>query len=188
VPGARTLALAINDRSDVVGIYEDAQSQFRSFLWRRGNVTRIASIPDQLAELVADINDRREVLMWAFDSQRRQHQCHQQSRCGCRHRRVSRASCRISLAGRTSSRAASPSGFLNTIVFDVDKRNAAVGLRFTISDQPFVATLWPRRGAPVNRNTLIAEGDPLKPFVHLGSASLINDRGVIVAAGSARLT
>jgi hypothetical protein len=43
VPDTRTLALAINDRSDVVGIYEDAQSYFRSFLWRHGNVTRIDS-------------------------------------------------------------------------------------------------------------------------------------------------
>src|SRR5687767_9566679 len=43
------MALAINDRSDVVGVYENAQSQLRSFLWRRGKITRIETIPGQVA-------------------------------------------------------------------------------------------------------------------------------------------
>ena len=45
-------------------------------------------------------------------------------------------------------------------------------------------TLWLGLGDPIDLNTLIADDDPLKPFVHLGTAHLINDRGEIVATGN----
>jgi probable HAF family extracellular repeat protein len=76
------------------------------------------------------------------------------------------------------------SGFLNATVLDNNNRGAIVGISFINGDNPFVATLWPRRGDPVNLNTLIAADDPLQPFVHLSVAKLINDRGVIVATGA----
>jgi hypothetical protein len=63
-----SFALAINERSEVVGQFEDAQFGTKALLWRRGEVSLI-EIAGQSAFSAGDINDRREVLVIRFDAQ-----------------------------------------------------------------------------------------------------------------------
>lgn len=57
---------------------------------------------------------------------------------------------------------------------------AVVG--YTATGSEFLATMWVA-GKAIDLNTVIASNDPLKPFVDLDQAFLINDRGQIVAVG-----
>ena len=66
---------------------------------------------------------------------------------------------------------------------DINNHDVVVGFSFNLDEERIVATRWPRRGGPVDLNTRIADDDPLKPFLYLASADLINDRGQIVASG-----
>jgi hypothetical protein len=65
----------------------------------------------------------------------------------------------------------------------INNRGAIAGTGVDVDEQRFVATLWPRRGNPVDLNARIADDDALKPFVHVHTAELINDRGHIVVRG-----
>jgi uncharacterized membrane protein len=69
----------------------------------------------------------------------------------------------------------SPAGLVGANPLAINNRGAIVGSG---------PTLWLGLGDPIDLNTLITDDDPLKPFVHLGTAHLINDRGEIVATGN----
>ena len=64
---------------------------------------------------------------------------------------------------------------------DINNKGDIVG----VAESPhlFFPVLW-RDGAAIDLNTLIDENDPLRPFVMLASARLINNRGQIIATGS----
>ena len=72
----------------------------------------------------------------------------------------------------------------NAVPFDFNNRGAVVGSSSYPESDPRapVATIW-RRGVASNLNTLIAADDPLQPFVSLGAALMINDRGQILVQG-----
>jgi probable HAF family extracellular repeat protein len=73
-----------------------------------------------------------------------------------------------------------PAQDIFTAATDINNRGWIVGVSFSVDRQ--VAALW-RDGVAYDLNTLISPDDPLKPFVTLSSAILINDRGFIVAGG-----
>jgi hypothetical protein len=74
--------------------------------------------------------------------------------------------------------------FANTRPWAMNNRGVIVGEAMNPGEPPVAtAAIWPRRGEAVDLNTLIADDDPLQPFVHLLVATMINDRGVIVANG-----
>jgi len=64
---------------------------------------------------------------------------------------------------------------------DINNKGDIVG----VAESPalFFPVLW-RDGVAIDLNTLIDENDPLRPFVMLASARLINNRGQIIATGS----
>jgi uncharacterized membrane protein len=246
-------ALAINDRSEVVGQFEDAQFLRTGFLWRRGEISRIEIAPGQFAFGAGDINDRREVLVSAFDPQGvaevfvwRERDGHltrlelqpglenftdplrlnnrgtvvgagpggpagvlpllweggammqiqlPQGAVGGNAWAINDRGVIVGVAifperaaayrwedGQATELPTTPS-LVDPAAFDINNRGAIVGASLNLSDQNFVATLWHGQRDPIDLNTRIADDDPLKAFVHLGSANLINDRGAIVASG-----
>jgi len=64
---------------------------------------------------------------------------------------------------------------------DINNRGRVVG-ESTNNSSTQLATIW-NDGEPTDLNTLIHPDDPLRAFVTLTSARLINDRGEIVALG-----
>jgi uncharacterized membrane protein len=240
-------ALAINDHSDVVGEFEDADLRRRGYLWRRGEISLIEIAPGQFAESAFDINDRREVLLRVRGPQELLEYFVWRARDGHLTRlellsqtenstdplqlnnrgavvgngagsllwedgtlmrielppgALSSNTSAINDRGAIVGAADFPgrfagyvwqdgqavelpllNGFANTLAFDINNRGVIVGLSLNFGQELSAATLWPRGGDAVDVNTLIAADDPLKPFVHLGSANLINDRGQIVAIG-----
>ena len=69
-----------------------------------------------------------------------------------------------------------PSGSQQAFAFAINDSDQIVG-------SANYAVLW-QHGVAYNLNTLIRNGDPSKPYVTLAYASLINNRGQIVAGGS----
>ncbi len=64
VPGTRgSAAAAINDKSDIIGAYEDAQFQSHSVLLRRGHVVPIEAAAPEARAFALDLNNRRQVLV-----------------------------------------------------------------------------------------------------------------------------
>ncbi|HKU17082.1 MAG TPA: hypothetical protein VJQ52_21985 [Steroidobacteraceae bacterium] len=64
-----TSAVAINNRSQVVGDFIDEQSTFRSYRLSRGTVTVLAFVPGESATFVHDINDRGQIIADTVDAQ-----------------------------------------------------------------------------------------------------------------------
>jgi hypothetical protein len=250
-------AQAINDHSDVVGQFEDAQVRRWAFLWQRGKVSLIEIAPDHFAWNAWDINKRREVLLSAPDGHLPGGSFVWRARDGHLTRLdplpgmegaigAVQLNNRGAVAGHgpaeppafvipllweggtvmqiqlpqgavwgntwamndrgvvvgvavfperaagyrwqdgqaTELPSISPPALLANTPLDINNRGVIVGFSPVAGTESDVtATLWPRRGDPVDLNTLIADDDPLKPFVRLVSANLINDRGEIVASG-----
>lgn len=74
-----------------------------------------------------------------------------------------------------------PSGRTDAFGADINNRGVVVGESFSNSFDSIPA-IW-RRGRAADLNALLAQDDPLQPFVHLERATLINDRGQIVVQG-----
>jgi uncharacterized membrane protein len=158
-------AAAINDLGNVVG---EASLEQVPLLWQDGTVMVIEPPGGSLASTGQDINNQGVVLLNAF-------------------------------FGSGGPTVAAPllwqEGMLATLkalpgrdvahAADVNNYGIAVGFS-SHSDpeagEPPVATIW-QQTLPADLNTLIASDDPLRPFVRLSGAGLINDRGQIVASG-----
>lgn len=249
------LASGINDRSDVVGEFEDDQVLRQGFLWRRGKISLIEIAPGRFASHAGSITNRREILVSAPHPQNVLEFFVWRERDG-------RLTPLEPLPGIPSNELAplvlnnrgavvgngpgGPAGVLpllwedgtvmqiqlpqgalggdaavindrgvitgvaifperfaayrwqdgqatelpstpnmtNNQPVDINNHGVIVGFSFHVDDEQTAATLWPRRGDPLDVNTLIADDDPLKPFVRLRSANLINERGQIVASGT----
>ena len=74
-----------------------------------------------------------------------------------------------------------PGSSTHAFANDINNRGRIVG-ESTNNSSTQLATIW-NDGEPTDLNTLIDPDDPLRPFVTLTSARLINDRGEIVALG-----
>ena len=74
-----------------------------------------------------------------------------------------------------------PGSSTHSFASDINNRGRVVG-QSTNNSSTRLATIW-NDGEPTDLNTLINPNDPLRPFVTLTTANLINDRGQIVALG-----
>jgi uncharacterized membrane protein len=154
-----TSPVRLNNRGAAVG----TDGGFNPVLWEDGTIMQIQMPPGAASGGASDINDHGVIVGHAdFDG-----------RVGGYRWQDGEA---VKLRHLTGSEFA--------VVFDMNNRDAIVGLSFVAGDDRGAATLWPRQGNPVDLNTLIADDDPLKPFVHLIGGNLINDRGVILAVGN----
>jgi uncharacterized membrane protein len=211
VPGEISLlALDINNRPEVLIRSQDAQFALRGFVWRDGHLTPLEPLPGS-GTFARRLNDRGAIIGTAFlpatsvpvlwqDATVMQIELPEGA--------VSGIGMDINNHGAAIGNASFPdipfvqsgysAGFLwregqatelpspdgrnSNFAWDINNRGVIVGYSFRPSEES-VAVIWPRRGDPVDLNELIAEDDPLKPFVHLREGSSINDRGVIVASG-----
>jgi hypothetical protein len=75
---------------------------------------------------------------------------------------------------------------LNFSINDINDARTVVGNTVILQGEETtsIATLWDDDGEVFDLNALIDPDDPLRPFVTLGAAVLIDDRGEIVARGS----
>ncbi len=201
------IAIDINNRREVLISSLGPQGVSSFFVWRNGELTRLEPLPGfEGTESPVRLNDRGMVVgsawgpagpipvLWEHGTVMQI-----QLPSGATAGNVDAINNRGAVVGTAefpgrvagylwrdgqASELRPPSGFVSTIASDINNRHAIVGTSYITGDEPFVATLWPCRGDPVDLNTVIADDDPLKPFVHLVSAYLINDRGVIVANGT----
>ena len=189
------------------------QAQLQQFIWQRGRLTLLEQLPDSGSEFAAGINDRGAAVGSAFTPGFTQTAVVWENGTvmqlgvpdGATAVGAEDISNRGVIAG-TAFFAGIPSpgrnaGFVwrdgeftllsspgdqyrNTAVLDINNRGVVVGQSFTLAPATaVVATLWRQNGRAVDINHLVANDDPLKPFVHLSLARLINDRGQIVADG-----
>jgi uncharacterized membrane protein len=211
VPGEISLIpLDINNRREVLIISQDAQFALRNFVWRNGQLTLLEPLPGS-GTFWRRLNDRRVIIgtanlpgtsvpvLWQ-DAAVMQIELPEGAVSGIgmdinnRDAAIGNASFPdipfvqsgysagfLWREGQTTE-LPSPDGRNSNFAWDINNRGVVVGYSFRPSEET-VAVIWPRRGDPVDLNGLIAEDDPLKPFVHLREAKLINDRGVIVANG-----
>lgn len=166
-PGVPEAAPArMNDWGDVVGT-GSRDAGFVPVVWfRDGTSTIIDEVPPEAIGLAGvDINNRTAVLT------------HLSFPLG------ESSIVRIWFQGRIVDFERLP-GSANAVPFDFNNRGSVVGSsEYPESDpRPAVATIW-RRGVAHDLNTLIAADDPLQPFVSLGVAMMINDRGQILVQG-----
>jgi probable HAF family extracellular repeat protein len=153
--GSNVGATAINDRAVVAGI-SDSPEGFRATIWRKGAAIAIAPVETR----AVDINDRGQVLVEP-DSLPGDGFVWEEG-----------------MLSPLPPLAGSDRGI---IVRDINNRGVVVGST-SLPDGTGSATLW-RNRTPIDLNTRIAADDPLRPFVRLAAAFLINDRGQIVALG-----
>ena len=235
-------AMAVNDRSDIVGTYQDGKGVTHNFLLQQGQVITIQVIGNGPVT-PTDINNCRQVVGTAFDAQFIEHgfiwrrgeaelleappggagvgvtavNAHGvavgASLVGDNSRAVIWKDGAALFIGPESMRAVAInkreqvllepdslpgvvsiwedgevqplpvlSGSLGTMIArDINNRGQVVGSS-SMPDGSSAATLW-HKDAAVNLNTRIDSNDPLRPFVRLAFAALINNRGQIVALG-----
>jgi probable HAF family extracellular repeat protein len=204
VAGARLEA--INNRGQGAGTVA-VDGVDRAFLWHRGKVTLLDSIPqDSRSPFVMDINNRGTVVGFAGPGANihgllwTRRDVMELSGLGVGEVDLSQPldindRGQVLVFVRFSNRQTTvvwergeyfelPSLFpdqFGYIASSINNSGNIVGASFPPSGGA-VGTLW-RRGAAVDLNTLIAADDPLKPFVMLQNGELINDRGDIVASG-----
>jgi uncharacterized membrane protein len=194
----------------VIGAYggEDSAASRRCFLWRRGQITLLQTASGQFVESLSDINNRREILVFMRSprggTDRFVWRNGQLTRLELLPGFESSdhdplvINDRGSVVGNTwptgpvpvlwqdgtIMQIQLPQGARNGFAEAMNNRGVIVG-EATNPGEPPVATaaIWPRRGEAVDLNALIADDDPLQPFLHLLVATMINDRGVIVANG-----
>jgi uncharacterized membrane protein len=163
--GANAIARVINNRGDVGGVIN--ADTFLPGVWRHGLLVTLPLPEGASAGSVNALNDRgiaAGVLNFpdSFNS-------------GAAVWTRRRAIQLTPLAGKDSA-----------IASAVNDHGLVTGLSFSdfIMQSDRLAILWRRPGArAIDLNTLIAPDDPLKPFVVLRAALLINDRGQILAEG-----
>jgi uncharacterized membrane protein len=213
VPGELAAeAYAINNRRQVL-LRSIQQTQVQQFIWQEGRLTLLEPLPDSDSEFANGINDRGVAVGSAFTPGFTQIAVVWENgtvmQLGLPDGATSAGADDINNRGVIAGTAFFPgiplpgrnAGFVwrdgeftllgspgdqykNTAVFAINNRGVVVGQSFTPAPATaVVATLWRRNGRAVDINQLVANDDPLKPFVHLNFARLINDRGQIVADG-----
>jgi probable HAF family extracellular repeat protein len=70
----------------------------------------------------------------------------------------------------------------STHAHENNNRGQIVGYEYNTSSAEFIPVLW-NENRPVDLNTLVDSADPLKPYVTLSQARVINNKGQIVATG-----
>jgi probable HAF family extracellular repeat protein len=173
----RSEASGINDRFDVAGIYADAQDTNRGFLLRRGR-----SVPVETGAAVIWMDGQPIDLGVAPGF------------AGSRGNAINDRGQVVGVleGGQSGTRAFIWDGGNMTALpplrdmpfhaaLDINNKGDIVG----VAESPhlFFPVLW-HEGVAIDLNTLIDENDPLRPFVLLESARLINNRGQIIATGS----
>ena len=63
--GGRTVAEAINDRGQVVGYSETARGREHAFLWQKGRMTDLGTLPGRPYSIAVAINERGQVVGWS---------------------------------------------------------------------------------------------------------------------------
>jgi len=156
-----THAIAINERGNIAGNTRTAAGS-RAVLWEDGAIMDLGLVPGATASFVYALNDRQQVVGVASIGGASQAMRWQDGE--------------MTLLPQLQGQAASTPAGIN---------NWGVIVGNTIILQPefrSTATLW-LGSHVVELDSLVRADDPLKPFVHLESAELINDRGDIVVAG-----
>ena len=155
-------ALAINERGVIAGNTRTADGN-RAVLWQEGTLMNLGVVADATSSFASALNDFNRVV--GFVS------------IGGRSQAMRWRDGTMTLLPQLSQDQASGASSIN---------NWGVIVGGTTILQPAfrsTATLW--LGTRVlELDGLVRADDPLKPFVHLEGAQLINDRGDIVAAGS----
>lgn len=235
-------AVASNDRSDIVGSYQDGQGVTHNFLLHRGEVITVRVIGDSPV-MLDDINNRGQVVGTAFDAQFLQHPfiwrrgeaellepppgssfasvtlindrgvAAGTSQIGDGFQSVIWKDGDVRFIGPASMTAVAInnreqvllepeflpgvysiwrdgevkplpelSGSLGTMIAsDMNNRGQVAGSS-SMPDGTSTATLW-QGDVAIDLNQRIDARDPLRPFVRLAAAFLINDRRQIVAFG-----
>jgi probable HAF family extracellular repeat protein len=170
--GSRAGARRINDRGVVVGGSESADGS-RAVIWRQGEVINLGVLPGALGSAGLDINNRGQVvgiLQFPVDE-------------------GEPGDVRVFLWERgVMSELPSLTGALESTPFSINNAGDIVGrseFRDPSPDGPVgrvVATMWDN-GVAVALDDLIRSDDPLRPFVTLVLALVINDPGQILVLG-----
>jgi len=137
-------------------------------LWQDGTVMQIELPPGAIGGSSGDINDHGTVIANAFFP----------TRVG---EPFGHVTAYVWKDGEITLLPALTSEHQNSSAGSINNRGVVVGSSGTNPGQTFRAdaTIW-RGGRAADLNELIGDEDPLKPFVHLESAELINNRGQIV--------
>jgi len=159
-------ANALNDFGEVAGAGGTANGN-RAVLWRDGTVEVLGVLPNTDASRAEDINNRGVVVGESYDS--------------------IFGVIELPFVWRDGKMAALPT--LNglpeglTEARSINDWGQIVGHVTSFMDNEFFAPLLWQNGAVFELNTLVRDDDPLKPFVRLRTATVINDRGQIQASG-----
>jgi uncharacterized membrane protein len=161
--GANAIASVINNRGDVGGVI--SAETFIPAVWRDGVLSPLPLPADASAGFLEDLNDLGVVagtlnFPGSFNT------------AGAVWSRTQ--TIRLApLTGKESSQAQA-----------INDHGIVAGQSYSdfIMQSDQLATIW-RDARPVDLNTVIAAGDPLRPFVELRRAFLINDRGQILVEG-----
>jgi probable HAF family extracellular repeat protein len=153
----------INDRGVVVG-WNDITANFRvhAVIWKHGEVIDLGVPPGWFDSRGKDINNRGQVVGQLVGA----------NTVGGFLWEDGVMSVLPPLAGGSFS---SP--------LSINDAGEIVGQSEFVQAGISVATLWDDHGQAMDLNELIRSNDPLRPFVRLLAALLINDRGQIVATG-----
>jgi len=154
-------ALALNSRGAVAGSAQSSEG-VRAVLWRDGAIQNLGVPPGGDVSAAYALNDRLEVVGISNIS----------GISHAFHWRNGKMKLLRDLPQYTSSSAQA-----------INNWGAIVGSATTLTPvYRNTATLW-LAGHVVELESLVRADDPLKPYVHLETASQINDRGDIVAMG-----
>jgi probable HAF family extracellular repeat protein len=157
LPGGELTAVEeINASGAVVG-FSDSNAGGRAVIWRDGEVQSLGVLPGTAVSSAVAINDRGQVVGSS--------------------RADDFSTVRAFLWDQGELLALAPAV---SVARDINNAGQIVGSTFPTDGA--VATVWENLVA-YDLNDLIREDDPLKPFVTLTGADLINDRGQIVAQG-----
>jgi uncharacterized membrane protein len=161
IPNRRLEARRINDRGVVVGEAHGAGGSSMPLLWQDG-AAMLLDLPQGATRASGqDINDHNIAIVNATVS----------GRFAAYLWHEGEYTALPALQGREQ-----------TSTSAINNSSVVVGTSYDASRNSPTATLW--HGSQVaDLNTLVRENDPLKPYVQLESALLVNDRGEIVARG-----
>jgi probable HAF family extracellular repeat protein len=160
LPGdTRTTVNNLNDGGIVVGESDSETGRRQAVLWRHGKPVNLGALPGTTESIAYDINKRNHVVGLSFTY-------------GTHTAFLWRDGSMTALPGLASSADWSSAASIND--WDV-----VVG---RTGNQDSIATVWVK-GKAVDLNRLVRSDDPLKPYVTLSDAVLINNVGDIVARG-----